>query len=206
MSFLVTDRQLRAGLLDRPGDVALGALAIEPIEGSLIDPADELEWSRIESAPPPQTHTKAGLAVVVVLVALVAFFALNAGGRWQPSEAEVKQLLRRLPYRFEFRPVTPPDGASAAVAGKVIGPHRTVVNFGISFGNEGVPVPHAGTLNAAGGSTYVITDDTLIRGKHQRLESGKQFHTAAQWRESSKMMVDIEEALCKAQTGKPCPV
>jgi hypothetical protein len=64
-------------------------------------------------------------------------------------------------------------------------------------------VPHAGTLNASGGTAFVVTDDTLIRGKHQRFEAGKQFHTEAQWREASTMMVGIEETLCKARTGSP---
>jgi hypothetical protein len=94
------------------------------------------------------------------------------------------------------------------VAAKVIGPHRTVVNFGIALGGEGgaVPVPHAGTLNAVGGTAFVVTDDTLIRGTKEKWESGKQFRTGAQWREAGQMIVDIEESLCKAHTGKPCPV
>jgi hypothetical protein len=151
---------------------------------------------------------KAGfLVLAAIAVAAIAVFALKPDSSWPPSEAAVKQLLRRLPYRFEFRPVSPPDGASGAVAGKVSGPHGTVINFGIALGGEGrgVPVPHAGTLNAAGGTAFVITDDTMVRGKHG-FESGKQFHTTAQWRESSTMMVEIEEALCKARTGKPCEV
>jgi hypothetical protein len=90
----------------------------------------------------------------------------------------------------------------------VIGPHATIINFGIALGGEGrgVPVPHAGTVNASGGTAYVVTDDTLIPGKREKWEPGKQFRTAAQWREASRMMVDIEEALCKARTGGPCPV
>lgn len=142
------------------------------------------------------------LAVVIVVYAAVP------GSGWPPSDSTVKKLLRRLPYRFEFRLVAPPKGASGAVAGKVFGPHNTIINFGIALGGEGrgVPVPHAGTLNASGGTAFVVTDDTLIRGKHQEFEAGKQFHTAAQWRETATMMVDIEETLCKAQTGKPCPV
>lgn len=146
--------------------------------------------------------------LAVVLSVAIAVYAVESGSSWPPSDATVKQLLRHLPYRFEFRPAAPPEGASGAVAGKVIGPHGTFINFGIALGGEGrgVPVPHAGTLNASGGTAFVVTDDTLIRGKHQQFEAGKQFHTEAQWREAATMMVDIEETLCRVRTGQPCPV
>jgi hypothetical protein len=158
---------------------------------------------------PRKTHRKAGLAVLaVVLVAAIALYVVESANSWPPSEAAVKQLLRRLPYRFEFRPVAPPKGANGAIAGKVIGPHKTIVNFGIALGGEGrgVPVPHAGTLNASGGTAFVVTDDEQIRGKLGNFEPGKQFHTVAQEHVATRMMVDIEETLCKARTGKPCEI
>jgi hypothetical protein len=111
------------------------------------------------------------------------------------DEAEVKQLLRQLPYRFEFRQVDPADGASGAVAGRVMGPHRTVVHFGISLGRD----------DATGGETFQVTDDAMVivNGK---LKVGDQIHAAAQWNESARMIVDIEEKLCRATTGKPCAI
>ena len=60
---------------------------------------------------------------------------------------ETKRLLRQLPYRYKFRSVVKPEGAEAAVGGRVVGRHRTTVNFGIALGrgHYGVPVPRAGT-------------------------------------------------------------
>lgn len=155
-----------------------------------------------------RTNRKAGLAVIAaILVAAIVVYLVASESSWPPNEAAVKRILRQLPYRFEFRQVPTPEGANVAVAGKVIGSHKTVVNFGISMGGgNAVPVPHAGTLNASGGTAFIVTDDTLIRGKHEKFETGRQFHTDAQWREAAQMMVAIEETLCRARTGKACAI
>src|SRR6478735_971911 len=61
------------------------------------------------------------------------------------SAAETKHLLLQLPYRYRWRQVKPPEGASAALAGTAFGKHHTIVHFGISLGTEpqAVPVPKA---------------------------------------------------------------
>src|SRR4051794_24774785 len=66
------------------------------------------------------------------------------------SAAEAKQVLRDLPYRYAFKSVAKPEGGQAAVSGRAIGPHHTVLNFGIALGHEtnGVPVPGAGTAES----------------------------------------------------------
>lgn len=156
----------------------------------------------IESKRVPLTlWTTAAIAIGVALL-------VSGCGTKTLDEAEVKQLLRQLPYRFEFRPVDPPDGASGAVAGRVIGPHRTVVNFGISLGRGGDPVPlgpGTDTADATGGETFRVTDDTMVT-VNGKLKAGDQLHTEAQWNESARMIVDIEEKLCRAITGKPCAI
>jgi hypothetical protein len=43
----------------------------------------------------------------------------------------------------------------------------------------------------------------VVNGK---LVQGRQIHTEAQWNESARMRVDIEEKLCQATTGKPCGI
>lgn len=126
------------------------------------------------------------------------------------SAPEVVRLLRRLPYRYTFRPVQPPKGAQAAVAGRALGAHHTVLNFGIALGRHtaGVPVPRAGvsevTYYLDGG--FVYTDDLQVPGKREKWEPGPQFHTAAQWREGGHMGVEIREALCLRATGRVCPI
>jgi len=124
------------------------------------------------------------------------------------GEQETKQLLLRLPYRFEFRQVALPLGASGAVAGRIIGAHRTIVNFGITLGSgKPVPVPHAGIDNASGGTAFIVTNDTLVRAKARQLDGGKrQFHTVAQQNEAGQMVLAVEETLCRSGTGKTCPV
>lgn len=126
------------------------------------------------------------------------------------SAEESKELLRRLPYRYEFREVPKPAGAEAAVAGRAVGPHNTVLNFGVSLGRhtKGVPVPGAGTAESYGYSRggFIFTTDMFVRGPDGRLVPGPQFKTRAQWREVARMEVLMTDKLCKAATGEPCPI
>lgn len=126
------------------------------------------------------------------------------------TSLKAKGLLLQLPYHYQWRQVTPPQGASGAVAGKVVGKHRTFVYFGISLGTEAgaVPVPHAGTddpYDYSEGGGFVFNDDLEVPGKHESVHRDKQFHTAAQWNEATTMVVEMQEKLCKASTGRPCP-
>ena len=122
---------------------------------------------------------------------------------------ETKQLLRQLPYRYEFRSVPTPEGADNAVAGRAVGPHKTVLNFGIALGrgHVGVPVPRAGIAESYGYQRggFIFTTDTFVKGSNGRLEPGPQFKTAAQWREASRMEVKMTDRLCREATGEPCP-
>ncbi len=125
------------------------------------------------------------------------------------SAPETKQLLQRLPYRYQFRLVSTPQGAEAAVAGRVVGPHHTVLNFGVALGhgNHGVPVPRAGTAESYGypRGGFIFTTDTFIKGPGGRLVPNPKLKTAAQWRESSHMEVMMTDKLCVAATGAHCP-
>jgi hypothetical protein len=158
------------------------------------------------AGPRATTNRKLGLAILGVIAVISATVYLLERDHWPPGEPSIKQMLRALPYRFEFRPVPTPEGADYAIAGKVLGPHRTAVNFGISFGGGAVPVPHAGTLNAVGGSAFTVTDDSVVRGNDGQFTSGPLIHDAAQDREAAKMIGAIEEMLCQAKTGEPCGI
>jgi hypothetical protein len=115
-------------------------------------------------------------------------------------------LLLQLPYRYHWRQVELPKGASGALAGTAFGKHHTVLHFGLALGREPypVPVPRAGTTGSYGYGGYVYTDDILVPGKHGKWIVGPQFHTGAQWREGNEMEVQMEEKLCRAETGEPC--
>ena len=125
------------------------------------------------------------------------------------SAKETKRLLRQLPYRYTFRPVAKPKEAEAAVAGRAVGRHRTVVNFGIALGHGhyGIPVPRAGTEESYGypRGGFIFTDDLFIKGSDGRLESNPHFHTAPQWNEATSMSVAMTDKLCLAATGEHCP-
>jgi hypothetical protein len=146
-----------------------------------------------------------GLALIVLLS-----LSLQAcgGGTKTLSEAETKELLRQLPYRFEFRPVADPEGASGAVAGTVYGPHHTVLRFGVSLGEEARQVslgPHTDFGNGGGTETaHVTADETLIVGG--KLRFNPRIKTRAQWQTAGDMHVGIEEQLCKEIEGHPCPI
>ena len=149
---------------------------------------------------------------VAALAFALALFALPlqgcGSGTETLSEAEAKELLRELPYRFEFSPVATPDGADGAVGGTVFGPHRTHIRFGISLGEGAGKVslgPDTDFGNGGGTETAHLTaDDTLmVDGK---LQINPRFKTRAQWETAATMHVSIEEKLCKATEGHPCPI
>lgn len=122
------------------------------------------------------------------------------------SSTEAEHMLLELPYRYRWRKVEVPEGASGALAGTAIGKYHTILHFGLALGRNpyGVPVPRSGTDEAYGYGGYVFTDDLLVPGKREKWESGPQFRTKAQWREAGRMEVNMEEKLCRAETGEPC--
>ncbi len=144
----------------------------------------------------------------VVFCAAVALLLPACGGTKTLSEEETKQLLRELPYRFEFQPVEVPEDADGAVGGVVHGPHGTVLRFGVSLGRGGDPVslgPHTNLADATGGETFrVTTDDMLVVGG--KLRPNPRLRTAPQWRMSAVMGARIEGKLCRATEGKPCAI
>jgi hypothetical protein len=149
----------------------------------------------------------AWIFLVVALVVGVAFLASRSNTKTL-SQAETESLLLELPYRFRFHDVPSPDGASGAVAGRAIGPHHTVVRFGVSLGKEGAALsigPHSDLADATGGESFRVTNgSTLDVGG--RIKAAPWLRTRAQWLESVTMIVAIEEKLCRATEGKPCAI
>lgn len=124
------------------------------------------------------------------------------------TTARAKAILRELPYRYDFRRVQLPKGASAAVAGRVYGPHRTWFDFGSSIGKdaEPVPVPHAVGSEAVGGYGFLFTNNELVKTGANHWVPAPHFHTQAQWDEVSRMATEINEKFCLTITGEPCRV
>jgi hypothetical protein len=152
--------------------------------------------------------------IVPSVVALLGGFGCSGLGLAQDDSvlttAEAKQALRALPYRFKYKNVQRPRGASGAFAARVYGSHHVWFDFGIALGHdaEPVPIPPSGTLNAVGNGEagIVYTDNLLVRDRRGKIAVAPQIRTRAQDRESIHMGVEIEETLCKAVTSEPCPV
>lgn len=122
--------------------------------------------------------------------------------------SQAKRALLALPYSYTFRKVALPRGARGALAGRVVGAHKTVLHFGIALGQhpDAVPVPHSGMSEIGQYPGFVYTDDELVPGRREKWEPGPQFHTAAQWKEVARMSVAMVERLCRAETHQPCPI
>lgn len=158
---------------------------------------------------------KFGAALVLSVVLGLGLLGMDGCGMAEGTSSHVlstsqaKHLFLQLPYHYEFRHVPLPEGASGALAGKAITKHGTFLNFGVALGRhpEGVPVPRSGTEESYGYSEggFVYTDDLLIPGKHHHWHSPPRIHTEAQAREVGHIEVEMEEKLCRAATGKPCP-
>jgi hypothetical protein len=71
-----------------------------------------------------------------------------------------------------------------------------------------VPVPDAGVSNSVGVpiAGFIFSSNTLVRGPHHTWVDGPDIHTTAQANEAGYMQLEMEETLCKAATGEPCPV
>lgn len=148
-----------------------------------------------------------GLLLVVAMLGCGSDASGNDGQR-ELSAIEAKTILEELPYRYAFEEPPIPHGASGAISGRVYGPHKTWFDFGIAIGDGAspVPVPRAGVSEAVGNPGFVFTANQVIPVGRLHWKSAPQLRTAAQWNESSHMATEMVERLCRAVTGKPCPV
>jgi hypothetical protein len=124
------------------------------------------------------------------------------------SAPDAKAVLRELPYRYKYRTVPVPRGATAALAGRAYGPSNTSFDFGIALGDgaDAVPVAQAGVSEAVGNPGFVFTSNLVVPVGRAEWENAKQIHSTKQLHTAADMATEMEEHLCRAITGKPCPV
>ncbi len=124
------------------------------------------------------------------------------------SAAEAKAALRELPYQYKFRTVAVPRDSTAALAGRAYGPSHTSFDFGIALGDGSAPVPvaQAGISEAVGNPGFVFTTNLVVPVGPAEWENSKQIHSTKQLHTAGDMATEMEEHLCRAITGKPCPV
>lgn len=139
----------------------------------------------------------------------LAYVIIGCGQTPILGAQETENLLRQLPYRYEFREVPTPEGAESALAGRAIGRHHTVINFGVALGHghHGVPVPQAGISEpySSPRDGFIFTNDLEVKDADGHLAANPHFHTAAQWNEAISMSVMMTDKLCLAITGEHCP-
>ncbi len=148
----------------------------------------------------------AAVVLAVAVVVLVAFLSGSEDPRTL-DDAEAVGVLEELPYELEFHPVPPPPHAEGAIAGRVVGLGGTVVRVGVALGRDADPVrlgPRSGAGDF-GGETFRVSDDTtvVVAG---RPRIAARLDTLAEWREAARIVVDVEEQLCRATTGKSCSI
>lgn len=154
--------------------------------------------------------------VCAALVATCVYLSMSGCGSESAADdreatltaAEAKGVLRKLPYRYEFTEVKLPQGASAAVAGRVYGRHHTWLTFGAAFGDHPNPVlvPGAQLGDVAGAPYFTYSSNLQEPGKRAGWKRGKHLHTEAQWNEAINIAFEMEQAFCRAVTGQSCPI
>ena len=141
-----------------------------------------------------------------VAVALAIFLSGSDDPRTL-DEGEAKRVLEQLPYQLEFHPTPTPPHASGAIAGRAVGPGGAVVRFGVALGRDAEPVPFGpgSGAEANGGETFQLSDDaTVVIGGRPQIAA--RLDTVAEWKEAVRIVVDLEEQLCRATTGKSCTI
>ncbi|MFL5901450.1 MAG: hypothetical protein ACJ75S_09670 [Solirubrobacterales bacterium] len=146
--------------------------------------------------------------VVIPFFVIIALLTTAGCGSASSESANVKlepgdvrPALRTLPYVFALKRIHGPKGNIASFHGRAHGPHDTTLEFSIGIGEPPRPVsvPGAGTKHVVWNEEagFVFNDDGEIARK---------FETAAQWREVGRTATKVEQSLCRAATGEPCPV
>lgn len=161
------------------------------------------------------TNTSARCRVVSALLGLAAIgiiagcggAALGDNSSHALSTTKAKRALLALPYHYRFRHVELPEGATGALAGRVVDQHHIAINFGLALGKEatkGVPVPRAGNEEAYGYGGFIYTDDLQVPDGHGGWMINPRFHTTKEWHHAADINVAITERLCRVETKEPC--
>jgi hypothetical protein len=139
----------------------------------------------------------AGAALVVLAIIVAAFVAERIFGPGADPMSEATEAIEGLPYSVKAR-----EASEGVLVGSARGHHGAVVHFAISEG-EGEPAmdipPHLTHVdkNVMGGGGFTVWED------------GEAWHhgeSAVKWRERQEIAVEIEEALCRKETGDACPI
>jgi hypothetical protein len=131
----------------------------------------------------------------LVVAAIVAVIVVKIVNTNEPlSVGEAKEAFEGLPYPVKVR-----ETGDHVLIGEVIG-RKVVLHFAAaeSFDAPGIP-PRLRRLDreADGGGNFSVWDDSKFWGQH-----GGRYQSD----EANRIAVELDEALCRKETGEACPV
>jgi hypothetical protein len=138
-----------------------------------------------------------GIGVLTILAVIAAGFVAERilGAHEGLSPAEAADAIEAMPYQVKVG-----ETPTHVLVGSVQGHQGFVVHFAAadSLDAAGVP-PRLRRLapEPSGGANFWVWDDSVLEA-----EEG----TKAQWSEAARISVGIEDALCRKETGDPCPI
>jgi hypothetical protein len=149
---------------------------------------------------------KIAISVTLVpsLLVLLAGCGGSASGNSATSKLEptdVRPALQMLPYHLTLRQIQGPKGNTASFRGRAHGPYHTTLEFSIGIGNQPQPISVTGA-----GTAHVVYNEELGFVFNDDGEVARKFKTPGQWREVSRMATKVEQSLCRAANGQPCPI
>lgn len=144
---------------------------------------------------------KAILGMGLALACLGMVAACGDGGSSDDEKvSSMRDALLDLPYRVVLRDVETPPGARGVVTGKATdAEHGRTVRFAFILG-----APEGKWLRK-----YVGSDEDGSFNWELDMQSATQGPVGKTWPEKeeiAEMKVEIENAVCEALSGKPCPI
>jgi hypothetical protein len=138
-----------------------------------------------------------GIGVLTILAVIAAGFVAERilGPHGALSTAEAAEAIEEMPYHVEVE-----ETPRHVLVGKVRGHDGLVVRFAAADSLDATGIPprlRRLTSEPQGGGNFWVWDDSA---RHVRGE------TNIQREEASRISVGIEEALCRKETGDPCPI
>ncbi|HKZ12220.1 MAG TPA: hypothetical protein VJL81_00100 [Solirubrobacterales bacterium] len=139
----------------------------------------------------------AGVGLVILAVIAAGFVAERIFGPGADPMGEATEAIEGLPYRVSVR-----EASEGVLVGTARGHHGAVVHFAISEGEADRPQDIPPRLlhldkNVMGGGGFTVWEDS---------EAPHDGESAAEWDERGRVALDIEEALCRQETGEACPI
>jgi hypothetical protein len=136
-----------------------------------------------------------GIAGVALLA--VALVGIGCGSTDDDLQADqVEPALRATGYPIKLRQVERDKGTG--FVGVARGPHNTRIRFSISLGEFPIRV--------SGKTQDLIVYHNANFTFNDNINNVRKFGNGARWDEAVSISLALQERLCRAATGDPCPI